>query len=597
LRIAWLKLFRSPLALPVAAVCLAWCVGILGRGYWTPDEPREADISWRMSWQADKAVPLLAGEAICEKPPLTYWLAAASMTAFGTQAWAARLPNLLYALITLVAVGLLARRSAGPLAGCVAAAAISTFLLSYQVSIWLATDAPLLATVSVALLGAYIGFYADRRRERLQGYLLMHAALALGFLCKSAAAWMVPALALLTLAIWERRWRELLRWELHLGLGVQAAAILTWVWFVYVGPDGPAHLKVFFWNNLVGRFTAVDAPAELQYAAAHRNSPGKYLLELPLYLWPWTVLVIAAARRAWLQRNASSDERRAVRFALAASLPPLAVLSVAATARNIYLAPALPGAALLLGWWARQALDTRDRWDLRALRVTAVLLLLAVVVLAAAVIVLGVDGWPTLTVRPEYVAVSAAGLLAAGVLAYRSASAARHAQVLRALGGLLLAYSALLVGPASQVYRQVDTWQDLAAIGHAVRLDSAGRPLILFAPDETTRALIDMYARTSVTLVPGPIGNAAIAQLRADVTRVPESLVVVQLPGRTASPVLLSIARHLGLRQILRAQNQAVGVGLSAAPELPWLPEAQLRAVRSYALPNGRRYALLEPKP
>ena len=44
------------------------------------------------------------------------------------------------------------------------------------------------------------------------------------------------------------------------GLLLQAAIILTWVWFVYRGADGAQHLKIFFWNNLVGRFTAVDAP-------------------------------------------------------------------------------------------------------------------------------------------------------------------------------------------------------------------------------------------------------------------------------------------------------------------------------------------------
>jgi 4-amino-4-deoxy-L-arabinose transferase-like glycosyltransferase len=107
----------------------------------------------------------------------------------------------------------------------------------------------------------------------------MHTALGFGFLSKSAVAWMVPALAILTLSIWERRWRELLRWELYVGLLIQAALILTWVWFVYRGDDGLEHLKVFFWNNLVGRFAAVDAPPDLQYAAAHRNTPGKYPMD------------------------------------------------------------------------------------------------------------------------------------------------------------------------------------------------------------------------------------------------------------------------------------------------------------------------------
>src|SRR5258708_5752650 len=132
---------RTMIAWMALALLLAWCVGMFGRGYWTPDEPREADIAWRMSWQADKALPLLAGEPFAEKPPLTYWLAALPMKLLGDQAWAARLPNLLYALITALGVGLLASRSTRPFPGLVAPATISTFLLSYQAPICLSHDA------------------------------------------------------------------------------------------------------------------------------------------------------------------------------------------------------------------------------------------------------------------------------------------------------------------------------------------------------------------------------------------------------------------------------------------------------------------------
>ena len=569
----------SPPALLCAALLAIWCVGMFGRGYWTPDEPREADIAWRMSWQADKSVPLLAGEAFCEKPPLTYWFAAAPIELFGAKPWAARLPNLLYSLITALAIGLLARRSLGPAAAWIAAAAMSTFLLSYQVAIWLATDAPLLAAVSVALLGAYRGFYAADTRERVRGYLLMHAALGAGFLCKSASAWMVPALAIVTLAAWEKRWRELLRWELYLGLLLQAAMILAWVWFVYVGEDGPAHLKVFFWNNLVGRFTRIDAPNELQYAAAHRNSPGKYLIELPLYLAPWTFLVIAALRRAWRERawrrgNASAGDRT-VRFALASSLPALAVLSVAATARNIYFAPALPGFAILLAWWAVGNPSVADRWDTRALRATAVLLLAGVVLFFAALAWVGADDWSAVSSPAAYIVISAIGLAAAASLALR-AWAAAPAQKQNAQGFLLLAYCALLVAPASQLYGRVDVWQNLASISRAVKRDAAGKPMILLAPDETTRAIIDMYARTAVDLIPGPIGPAALDRLASRIAAAPRSLVVVQVPGR-ANVFATRLA--------------------DMDAELPWLTAAHLRVARSYSLRNGRRYALLESQP
>jgi 4-amino-4-deoxy-L-arabinose transferase-like glycosyltransferase len=559
------------------ALLFALCVGMFGRGYWTPDEPREADIAWRMSWQADKAVPLLAGEPFCEKPPLTYWLAAVPIAVLGEQAWIARLPNLLYAVITALAVGLLASRSAGRFAGLVAAAAISTFLLSYQVAIWLATDAPLLASVSVALLGAYIGFYATASKERLHGYLLMHAALAFGFLSKSAVAWMVPAMAILILSAWERRWRELFRWELYAGLLIQAAIVLTWVWFVYRGADGPQHLKIFFWNNLVGRFAAVDAPPDLQYASAHRNTPGKYLIELPIYLFPWTLLGLAAARRAWRQRQASRHDNRSMRFAVAASLPSLVVLSLAATARNIYFAPALPGIALLIAWWAREILPGPDPWDVRALRATAALLLLGVAVFAAALTLIGADSWSAISRHGIFVAVAGVGLLAAAFFSVRAWTAARDRAVY-SQWALLLAYCALLIGPASQAYRQVDRWQDLAKISRAVEHGAAGKPLILLAPDETTRAIIDMYARTSVDRIAGPLDAAGIERVRAAAAAAPDSLFLVQLDKQAPPQVPW------------RARPQE-----AALPD--WIHDANLRLIDTYSLPYGRRYALFRVRP
>jgi 4-amino-4-deoxy-L-arabinose transferase-like glycosyltransferase len=557
------------------ALLLAWCVGMFGRGYWTPDEPREADIAWRMSWQTDKAVPLLAGEPFCEKPPLAYWLAAVPISLFGEQGWSARLPNLLYALITALGVGLLASRSAGRFAGLVGAAAVSTFLLSYQVAIWLATDAPLLASVSIALLGAYIGYYATQSKERLRGYLLMHTALAFGFLSKSAVAWMVPALAILSLSIWERRWRELFRWELYAGLLIQAAIILTWVGFVYRGADGAEHLKVFFWNNLVGRFAAVDAPPDLQYAAAHRNSPGKYLIELPLYLFPWTLLVLAAGRRAWRQRRTARHDNRAVRFAIAASLPPLVVLSLAATARNIYFAPALPGMALLLAWWGREILAGPDSWDVRALRATAAMLLLGVAVLAVALILVSAASWSSIPRHGVFVAISGAGLLMAAFFSARAwAVAGRQAPYCQL--ALLLAYCALLIGPVSQAYRPVDAWQNLAQIGRAGAHGAAGRRLILLAPDETTRAFIDMYARTSVDRIAGPSDAAGIEGVRAAAAAAtPDSLFLVQLPKEPPP--------RLPWR------------GQPPEPALPpWIAAANLAPIKIYSLPYGRRYALLQ---
>jgi hypothetical protein len=176
----------------------------------------------------------------------------------------------------------------------------------------------------------------------------------------------------------------------------------------------------------------------------------------------------------------------------------------------------------------------------------------------------------------------AAGLLLA------AARAVRRGLLPRALFGLLLAYCALLVGPASQIYGRIDTWQNLAAIGRAIGQDSMDRPMILFTADETTRAIIDMYARTSVTFLPGPLSPAATERLRQELARAPRSVVVTQLPGRNGSRTLRELAARLSLK------HSVPPPATEADQRPPWAVDAGLRMVRRYALPNGRRYALLE---
>jgi hypothetical protein len=201
-----------------------------------------------------------------------------------------------------------------------------------------------------------------------------------------------------------------------------------------------------------------------------------------------------------------------------------------------------------------------------------------VVVLAAASALVAISAWSTMQGNALYVAVSLAGLLAAALLAVRAWAQARD-QTVHAQWALLLAYCALLIGPASQVYRPVDTWQDLAKIGRAVQRDSAGKPLVLLAPDETTRAMIDMYARTSVDRIAGPLDAAGIDRIRTSAAAAPDSLFLAQLPTPSR------------LRLPWRARPP------EGDASLPWMQAARLRRLETYSLPYGRRYALLQVTP
>ena len=172
----------------IVALAPLWLLGILYRGLWTPDEPREADISWRMSQQSDRTLPQLAGTPFLEKPPLSYWMSGDALRLFGDSPAAARAPNILYAAVTALAIGTLAFVMAGNAAAIVAALVCATAIILFRVSAWLAPDACLLAGCALSLLGAWLGFTAPRGRRKLLGYCVMHLGAAIGFMAKSARA-------------------------------------------------------------------------------------------------------------------------------------------------------------------------------------------------------------------------------------------------------------------------------------------------------------------------------------------------------------------------------------------------------------------------
>jgi 4-amino-4-deoxy-L-arabinose transferase-like glycosyltransferase len=619
-RVATRPLRAWPVAI-ILALAPVWLIGIFHRGLWTPDEPREADIAWRMSQQSDRTLPHLADMPFLEKPPLSYWLSAASIEKSGDSPAAARAPNILYAMVTALSLGALAfamsavargagtgptagrsaeravadgraaltpvERRKGATAAFLAATFAATALIVFRVEVWLAPDAGLLAGCSLALLGAWLGYTASPGRLKLAGYTLMHAGAATGFMFKSAPGWLAPALALLTIVIWERRWSELVRWELYAGFLLQIAIIAPWIHAVMQTPDGDEALRAFFWNNVVGRFTHVSAPAALDYTTGHQNWAGKYLIELPAYLFPWTLIAVAALARAW--KRVRSVEGTGWRFAVGAAVPFLVALSLSATARDIYAAPAVLGLCLLMALWAVEIADTPGRLDRFALRGTRVLIALIACVFVGLLGVLAAARGGDIASAEE---VSAVVLLAAAVLVppvtlvalWLASAAQRRGDIARTLHWSYAAYAGALCVAALAAFPAVDRWQDLPDIARDIHRDSGSPPLGLLDPDETTIAMLDHKLRTRFVILTSSQSSPPAAVV-ADWFRShgAHSRVLVNLPGHAPG----ELSRFMD-RWHPRAPP---GDGTTAM----LIAKGDATLMRRYELPQGRRYALLGP--
>jgi 4-amino-4-deoxy-L-arabinose transferase-like glycosyltransferase len=577
-QVHWPQIDLSSRGVIALACCLIltplWVTCLFGRGLWTPDEPREAAISQSMSWQAERSLPQFAGQPFLEKPPLTYWMAGAAISAFPHHDAALRAPNLLYATVATLAMALLGFAAGGRAAAWIAGLASSSSLLALQVASWLATDAAMMSGVTLALLGFYRGLESSTSRARLLWYALMHAGLAIAFMAKGPAAWLVPVLAAAGLLAVERNWRELLRWEIWIGLAIPGVVIASWLVAVARSTGGEHALSVMLWQNVAGRVMTLQNADAIAYSRGHRNWLGKYFVELPLYLLPWTLLFVAAVRRAW--RSVRDPHSRAWRFAACALVLPIIPLSLAGTARGIYAAPLIPPAALLIGLWAKDALAQPDPFDRRMIVGTMwVVAALALILFASAGLIVSADPaatalWP----------VALAGIAAAGIAVAMAWQNARLRAWPRTLAATFAAFVLTVISTAVAVFPAMDRWQDLMSLARAVECDTRARPLAIFAADETIIAVID---RTLGAGHPAILQADSVADGRALLAHADRTAFLVRLKGSGDGAVL----------QRLRGLGVKISTPALTPPVRELIDALDLSIEKLYELPQGRRYALL----
>lgn len=575
------------LALVLVAVLPLWLIGTLDRGLWTPDEPREADIVWRMSTQADHVLPELAGQKFLEKPPLSYWAAGLSTKLFGDSAAAMRIPNLLYAFITTIAVGTLAFTMAGRKAALIAAMLAASSFQTLRVELWLAPDACLLAGSALALLGLYRAYSAKISSQQLSGYTLMHIGALLGFMAKSAVGWLVPLLTLIVLIAWDRRWKEWLNWRLWIGFILQIVVIGSWIAAVLRENDGLNDVRILFWNNLAGRFAHIATHGATDYAGAHLNWPGKYLSELPYYLFPWTLLLIPAMRRAWFAVREANASHTMWRFAVASWLPLSVLLSCAVTARDVYFAPALIGICLTMALWFVELPQQLGRLETFCLTGTRYLAGLLLLIVTACIVLLTLSHSLPFDERISWIIGSSSIVLLsfAAVTLWHARSAQRNTRYLATMIACYLTTVVTLSVGIAVGASAADRWQDLRQLALSITHDVGNAKLALLRPDETTIAMLDHYARRQAVELDGQPSDTP--NLLADwfYARSAQTRVLLLLPGHASGPLSQWLARF--------GRQKETDDGELASIEAEHLA----RVVARYELPQGRRYALLAPLP
>jgi len=342
--------------LAIGLLIVAWFAATAwARPLLLPDEGRYVGVAWEMLRSGDWLTPTLNGLPFFHKPPLMYWLTAASMAVFGMNEWAARAAPIVGASVGSLALYLLTRRWSGAgtaRAALVALLAQPLFAVGGQfANLDMLVAGCITATIALAAHAVLAGT-GDRPDRR--ALAAAYAMAGLGILAKGLIGVVLPALVLTTWLIAVRRWRALLRliWWPGLLLAVAVAA----PWFVAMQLRFAGFFDYFFVVQHFQRFTAA----------------GGFNNALPLWFYPAVLLAAALPWWRWLWQALRPGAPRP-----ASTLRPLmwswlaaitVFFSLPASKLVGYILPAVPPLAWLLadgleslragsgqpgrGWWA-----------------------------------------------------------------------------------------------------------------------------------------------------------------------------------------------------------------------------------------------------
>ncbi len=275
-------------------------------------------------------VPTIAGVPFTDKPPLTAWLIAGSLTLFQTDAeWAARFPSIVSAALTALMIAAMVTRWWGKQVGLLAGLIqLTTFATLMQARL-AESDIHLCSTVCGAMLAfawANVESPAGRATERWWPWLFF-TLLGLSFLCKALIG---PVFILGACGLYLLWSQDLRGFKFFLSpVGWMICGLLIVPWFALAVREYPPMLDNLLLHHF-GRFRGNMGAHEPWYA---------YLYLIPLLLLPWTPFTGFALFRAVRD---GSFLLPIYRMLICWVLPGLALLSISAFKAKHYTIPLLP---------------------------------------------------------------------------------------------------------------------------------------------------------------------------------------------------------------------------------------------------------------
>jgi len=254
-----------------------------------PDEGRYVGVALEMLWSGNWLVPTLDTLPYFHKPPLFYWLTAASLGTFGINVWAARLAPLIAATGCAYAVYLFVRRWVSEDRANAALLVLATTPFFYGGAQYANLDMLVAACISATILCAVHSVLAAEGDGRLPRRSLAgaYAFAALGVLAKGLIGIAIPAMVIVLWLLIVRRPGMILRLVWLPGLALFSAIAAPW--FALMQARYPGFFEYFFVRHHFQRFVTQEFNNQQPFWFMFAAFAGVTL--------PWCALLVGGMRR------------------------------------------------------------------------------------------------------------------------------------------------------------------------------------------------------------------------------------------------------------------------------------------------------------
>ena len=331
-----------PVLAVLAAAAALFCWNVGGYDLWAPDEPYFAEGAREMLVDGHWWVPHVNGTITTDKPPLFFWLIAVASAPLGeVSSWTARLPSILAGLGTVALIVWLASRDRTLRSGAIAGGVFALTYLPWDKARTAQIDGVLcfLITGALAAFAAWRGSVLAGSRAGLIFWALAGAAV----LAKGPVGVLVPLGIVLATLAWDRDLRSLREFAPIAGPLAFFAIVAAWIaGEAAFGEPGYSVVSA-------ARVHVLDRALEGMH---HRQPFWYYARVLPVHTFPWAFVLPGAVLLAW-RRRALPEERLALLWAVF----PVLFFSIWTEKRDLYILPAYPAFAILLGRFFEDQLD------------------------------------------------------------------------------------------------------------------------------------------------------------------------------------------------------------------------------------------------